>query len=151
MTLLQVALLSTGSAVLSAWTPPPMAPAPATTSQVHVVVTDLPSTKATLKLYFYNVRENFLKRGSYTLLKYVKPAGNKQITLPVDLPNGEWAVALTQDLNGNDLVDKNFLGIPTEPYAFSNNVWPKLAAPAFDECKFLVNGTAKVVTISMKK
>ncbi|UOQ73568.1 DUF2141 domain-containing protein [Hymenobacter cellulosilyticus] len=141
----QVAFLAVGSALLGAWTPP------TNTGLVQVVVTDLPSTKATVKLYFYNVKENFLKRGSYTMLKYVKPAGSKQITLPIDLPNGEWAVALTQDMNDNDLVDKNFMGIPTEPYAFSNNVRPKLAAPDFDECKFVVNGTTKVVTISMKK
>jgi uncharacterized protein (DUF2141 family) len=113
-------------------------------------VTDLPSTKATLKLYFYNVKENFLKRGNYTMLKYVKPAGSRKVTLPIDLPNGEWAVALTQDLNENDLVDRNFLGIPTEPYAFSNNVRPTVRAPYFEECKFQVDG-AKVVTISMKK
>ncbi|TGE26444.1 DUF2141 domain-containing protein [Hymenobacter metallicola] len=151
MSLLQVALLSVGSTLLPALTSPVSAPATTATSPVHVVVTDLPSTKATVKLYFYNVKENFLKRGSYTLLKYVKPGGNKQITLPLDLPHGEWAVALTQDMNNNDLVDKNFMGIPTEPYAFSNNVRPKLAPPAFDECKFVVNGAAKVVTISMKK
>ncbi|UOQ54348.1 DUF2141 domain-containing protein [Hymenobacter cellulosivorans] len=141
----QVALLAAGTVLLGAGTPP------TNTALVQVVVTDLPSTKATVKLYFYNVKENFLKRGSYTLLKYVKPAGSKQISLPIDLPHGEWAVALTQDMNDNDLVDKNFMGIPTEPYAFSNNVRPKLAAPGFDECKFVVNGTAKVVTISMKK
>ncbi|TGE20534.1 DUF2141 domain-containing protein [Hymenobacter aquaticus] len=151
MNLLRIALLSTGSTLLGAWTPALPGTAPAATSLVSVVVTDLPSTKATVKLYFYNVKDNFLKRGSYTLLKYVKPAGSRQITLPVDLPHGEWAVALTQDLNNNDLVDKNFMGIPTEPYAFSNNVRPKLAPPAFDECKFLVNGVSKVVTISMKK
>jgi uncharacterized protein (DUF2141 family) len=147
MMFFEVALLVLGTTL-------PVAPlgvtASAGTSPVSVVVTDLPSTKATLKLYFYNVKENFLKRGNYTMLKYVKPAGSKQITLPIDLPNGEWAVALTQDMNENDLVDRNFLGIPTEPYAFSNNVWPTMRAPEFDECKFRVNG-AKVVTISMTK
>lgn len=147
MLFIEVALLTFGIALPTA---PAGALAPAATSPVSVVVTDLPSSKATLKLYFYNVKENFLKRGNYTLLKYVKPAGSRQITLPINLPNGEWAVALTQDLNENDLVDRNFLGIPTEPYAFSNNVRPTVRAPYFDECKFQVNG-AKVVTISMKK
>lgn len=147
MLLFEVALLAFGIAP----SPAPASPAaPVVTSPVSVVVTDLPSTKATLKLYFYNVEENFLKRGNYTMLKYVKPAGSRKITLPIDLPNGEWAVALTQDLNENDLVDRNFLGIPTEPYAFSNNVRPTVRAPYFEECKFQVNG-AKVITISMKK
>ncbi|QDA59503.1 DUF2141 domain-containing protein [Hymenobacter jejuensis] len=148
---LQVAFLSVGASLLGPLATPHTATLPVATSAVNVVVTDLPSTKATLKLYFYNVKENFLQRGRYTLLKYVKPAGQKQITLPIELTNGEWAVALTQDLNDNDLVDKNMLGIPTEPYAFSNNIRPKFSAPAFDECKFTVSGPATLVTISMKK
>ena len=80
----------------------------------------------------------------------VKPEGKREITLPVDLPQGEWAVAITQDMNNNDKIDKNFLGIPTEPYAFSNNVHPTVAAPGFDECKFMVDGPGKVINIVLK-
>ena len=133
------------AALLTAPTPP----APETTA-VSVVVTDLPSTQATLKLYFYNVKENFLVRNHYTLLKYVKPAGRNKVVYPIQLPAGEWAIALTQDLNENDLVDRNLIGIPTEPYAFSNNVHPRFKAPSFDDCKFTVGGPSETVTISMK-
>ena len=78
----------------------------------------------------------------------VKPEGKNEISVPVELTPGEWAVALTQDTNNNDKLDKNFLGIPTEPYAFSNNVRPRFAAPKFAECKFVVSGPGKVVTIT---
>jgi uncharacterized protein (DUF2141 family) len=30
--------------------------------------------------------------------------------------------------------DKNFLGIPTEAYAFSNNIRPRFSVPTFEEC-----------------
>jgi len=66
----------------------------------------------------------------------------------VELAPGEWAVALSQDLNNNDKLDKNFLGIPTEPFAFSNNLKPRLSAPSFQECKFTVAGPGQVVTIN---
>jgi uncharacterized protein (DUF2141 family) len=68
--------------------------------------------------------------------------------VPVELAPGEWAVALTQDTNNNDKLDKNFLGIPTEPFAFSNNVRPHLSAPSFKECEFTVDGPGKVVAIN---
>lgn len=127
----------------------PAAPAAEMTS-VNVVVTNLVSDKATLKLYFYNVKANFLVRNHYTLLKYVKPAGRTKVVYPIQLPPGEWAIALTQDLNENDLVDRNMVGIPTEPFALSNNVKPRFRVPTFDDCKFTVQGTATTVAISMK-
>ncbi|RYU80262.1 DUF2141 domain-containing protein [Hymenobacter persicinus] len=121
------------------------------TSSVTVVVSELVSTRAAVKLYFYNVRDTFLQHGGYAFMRVVRPGGQSQIQLPVDLPNGEWAVAITQDTNNNDKLDKNFLGIPTEPYAFSNNIRPTVSAPDFNQCKFLVSGSGKVVSIVLKK
>ncbi|OUJ75626.1 hypothetical protein BXP70_03410 [Hymenobacter crusticola] len=124
---------------------------PAATSSITVVVSNLASTKSAVKLYFYNLREKFLKPNGYVFKKVVQPSGQSKITLPVDLPQGEWAVAITQDTNNNDKLDKNFLGIPTEPFAFSNNVRPKLSPPDFNDCKFVVGGTSTVVTITLKE
>ncbi|GAA3986326.1 DUF2141 domain-containing protein [Hymenobacter antarcticus] len=128
---------------------PAAAPA-AETASVTVKVSALASTSSTVKLYFYNTRAGFLKSGKWAFSKSVKPEGKREITLPVELPKGEWAVAITQDMNNNDKVDKNFLGIPTEPYAFSNNIRPTVAAPDFNECKFMVDGPGRVVSIVLK-
>jgi len=128
------------------------APAPAgATEVVTVVVTALASTHSMVRLNFYNSPEKFLKKGQQALRLEVKPEGKAEVKLPVELAPGEWAVALTQDVNDNDKLDKNFLGIPTEPFAFSNNVRPHLAAPTFQECKFTVSGPGKVVTIALKE
>lgn len=120
-------------------------------TSVTVVVSALASTSSAVKLYFYNVREKFLTKGGYAFMRVVKPSGQHQVTLPVELPAGEWAVAITQDTNNNDRLDKNLMGIPTEPFAFSNNVRPRLAPPAFDDCKFMVSGAGKVVSIQLTK
>ncbi|RSK51019.1 DUF2141 domain-containing protein [Hymenobacter rigui] len=121
------------------------------TTSITVVVSALASTNSAVKLYFYNVREKFLTKGGYAFMKVVKPGGQRQVSLPVDLPPGDWAVAITQDVNNNDRLDKNLMGIPTEPFAFSNNVRPRFAPPAFDECKFTVGGPARVVSIVLTK
>lgn len=126
------------------------ASAPATTASVTVNVSALASTQSTVKLYFYNRPDGFLKSGQYTFARFVKPGGQHSVTVPVELTQGDWAVALTQDINNNDKLDKNFLGIPTEPFAFSNNVRPTVAAPDFEECKFTVDGPGKVVNIVLK-
>ncbi|WP_185816781.1 DUF2141 domain-containing protein [Hymenobacter metallilatus] len=120
-------------------------------ASVTVVVSALASTTSAVKLYFYNVRDRFLTKGGYAFMKVVKPGGQRQVTLPVQLPPGDWAVAITQDVNNNDKLDKNMMGIPTEPFAFSNNVRPRFAPPAFDECKFTVGGPARVVSIVLTR
>ena len=56
------------------------------------------------------------------------------------LPNGEYAISLFVDFNGNKKIDKNFFGIPREQYGFSNNVMGRMSAPTFDQAKFMVTG-----------
>ena len=122
----------------------------ANTQSVTVVVTALASTQSTVRINFYNSSDAFLKRGQEVYQRVVRPEGKNEVTVPIDLPLGEWAVALTQDVNNNNKLDKNFVGIPTEPYAFSNNVRPALRPPNFEECKFRVDGPGKVVSIQLK-
>ena len=149
MKFLTLACLFGGGSLLAA--APVMAGNPMATSSVTVVISSLASSQSVVKLYFYNLRDQFLKPQGYAFKKVVQPGGQRQITLPVDLPHGEWAVAITQDMNNNDKLDKNFVGIPTEPFAFSNNVRPVLAPPDFNECKFMVAGPGKVVSIVLTK
>jgi uncharacterized protein (DUF2141 family) len=51
----------------------------------------------------------------------------------VGLPAGRYAVSASHDANGNGKTDRNFVGLPTEPWAVSNNMRPTLRAPRFAE------------------
>ena len=50
-----------------------------------------------------------------------------------DLPLGSYAISLVHDVNANQELDKNFLGIPTEPFGFSGNKSILLGLPDFEE------------------
>jgi uncharacterized protein (DUF2141 family) len=141
MTTLPLAALLVSSLTLGT------APVPATQT-VTVVIASLASNHSVVKLNFYNAADKFLQKDQQAFRMVLKPEGKTEISVPVELAPGDWAVALTQDTNDNGKLDKNMLGIPTEPYAFSNNVRPRIAAPKFDECKFTVNGPGKVVSIT---
>ena len=145
MNALPLAVLLLSSFALSAGPTPHPAPA---TQTVTIMVSELASTQALVKLNFYNSPEKFLKDGQMALRMFVKPEGRKELSISVELTPGEWAVALSQDLNNNNKLDKNFLGIPTEPFAFSNNVKPRFSAPNFQQCKFMVDGPNQVVNIT---
>ncbi len=145
MNILSLVCLSALALTLRALPPAPAAE----TVAVTVVVNRLPSATATLKLYFYNEKANFLVRNHYTLLKHLKPGGSTRVVYPIQLPPGDWAIAATQDLNENDLVDRNMIGIPTEPFALSQVGHPRFKVPTFEDCMFKVNGPT-TVTIVMK-
>ena len=50
---------------------------------------------------------------------------------------GEYMVAVYQDLNGDQKINTNFLGVPTEPYQFYKPVGSR-SFPNFSKCKFVV-------------
>jgi uncharacterized protein (DUF2141 family) len=48
-----------------------------------------------------------------------------------DLSVDQYAAVAFQDLNGNGKLDKNFLGIPKEPFGFSNHARASGGPPKF--------------------
>ena len=58
------------------------------------------------------------------------------LRIPLDASRPH-AVAVYHDINDNGKLDRNVLGIPKEPYAFSNNPTAKWEAPSFSEISFL--------------
>lgn len=72
------------------------------------------------------------------------------VTLRLEgLGPGEYAVSVYQDRNGNRVLDKNFLGIPTESIGFSQNPVVRFGPPSFVDCKFKLEASLKPVVIRM--
>lgn len=65
--------------------------------------------------------------------KALEPTGEKMHVRFENIPHGTYAVAIYQDENNNDKLDKNFIGLPTENYGFSNNFTSKTRKPDFEE------------------
>ncbi|MDY6857535.1 MAG: MipA/OmpV family protein [Thermodesulfobacteriota bacterium] len=63
--------------------------------------------------------------------------GDRKIYLLEDVPHGEYALIVYYDENDNDLIDKNFIGIPKEPIGFSNRYEPK-GPPSYSRAAFLL-------------
>lgn len=93
-----------------------------------------------------HVKENYLSKTYYATQVVKAKQENQQVEFY--LPKGTYAVAIYQDFNGNQILDKNMLGVPQEPYAFSNGVRPKFRAPTFDEAKVLIG--EKPLSVNLK-
>ena len=64
-----------------------------------------------------------------------------------DLPPGKYAAAAFQDFNGNGKLDKNFLGIPKEPYGFSQEEHASMGPPPFSSAAVTLDpdGATRIV------
>lgn len=59
------------------------------------------------------------------------------------LAPGRYAAKIFHDVNGNGELDANVFGIPTEPYAFSNNATGTLAPASWSDASFTLTPTAQ--------
>jgi uncharacterized protein (DUF2141 family) len=65
-----------------------------------------------------------------------------------NLPAGDYAVRAFHDLNGDGEMNTNPFGIPTEPFAFSNNAPANMGPARWDRARFAVSGaTAQTISI----
>lgn len=87
--------------------------------------------------------EKVFKSGSE---KAVKGKTNIEIN---DLPEGNYAIAIFHDENGNDNLDTNMLGIPKEEIAFSIGKMKMFGPPKFDDCDFFLDSNLEM-TISLQ-
>lgn len=75
----------------------------------------------------------------YEDARRIAPATAERMVIEfASLPPGTYAASAIQDLDGNEVLDRNFVGLPTEPWAASNDVRPPTRGPTFDESRFAV-------------
>lgn len=79
------------------------------------------------------------------------PPNAKEMAFSVDLPAGVYAITVYEDLNANEVLDHNFLGIPREPVGASNNPSGRFGPPRFAECAFRLSDTTEKITINLVK
>ncbi|MBL4604956.1 MAG: DUF2141 domain-containing protein [Flavobacteriaceae bacterium] len=106
------------------------------TINLTIEITVTKYNKGEIYLALYNGEENFLKKihkGSKAKVK-----NGKAILEFKEIEKGTYAFSLFHDVNGNGKLDKNFLGIPKEPYAFSNNEKGSFGPPKYKKAQFSI-------------
>lgn len=93
----------------------------------------------------------FLKSGG-KLARLRVPAVAGETAFCVTVPRaGIYALAIYHDRNANTKLDKNFIGLPSEPFGLSNNPPLRLAMPKHRDSAFEVNGPRTPVLIDLRK
>jgi uncharacterized protein (DUF2141 family) len=113
-----------------------------------VKVTSLQHSKGLIEFALYKNPAGFAQSGKTHRLARLDAKAPEVKFQFTDLEASNYAIVVYHDANSNKICDKNFFGIPTEAYAFSNNIRPKLSTPSFEECMVKLDKD-KVISIKM--
>lgn len=115
-----------------------------TQNEILIDVHEVPSSKGKISVAVYDSEDDFLKFDKvFKCDSIVAQKGITHLSLK-NLPEGEYAIAVFYDENGNDKLDTNWLGIPKEKVAFSNAKMKTFGPPNFKECAFRLSKNTKI-------
>jgi uncharacterized protein (DUF2141 family) len=76
--------------------------------------------------------------------------GETRICIPVSKP-GTYAFALYHDKDANLKLNKNWIGLPSEPFGVSNDAPIRLGPPSLKDASLQVTGPAAPATVTLSK
>jgi len=104
--------------------------------ELTVRVHDIRNSRGTVHIGIFNTPDGFPKTGGELQGATVAVHGGVA-TASFEVPaDGNYAVAVYHDENGNGIFDRNFLGIPKEGYGFSNDAPVFFGPPSFEAARF---------------
>lgn len=106
------------------------------TNLLTVRITDIPGVKGDLLVGLYDTAESFTDSPMEISPRIELETAEDQVFIFNNLKPGKYAVAVVHDLNKNGKLDRNFLGMPKEPLAFSVVKKIPKGKPKFEACSF---------------
>ena len=111
-------------------------------NKVTVVVPNVKQIKGSLMVCLVAKKANYLKDCFKD--ESIKVEAKETTAVFVDVPKGDYAVTIFHDKNNDGKLNTNFIGIPKEPYGFSNNPLAMFGPPSYEKCLFQVKGNTTV-------
>ena len=102
------------------------------------------------KEYFGKTKANQKTNPKHILLGAKGLISNYKGKVTFDLPYGKYVVAGIHDLDNNGVLTGNFLGMPKEPFGFSNNKRGNLGPPKWKDVLIEFNEENQKILINLK-
>lgn len=117
------------------------------TARVRITVEGVAGNEGFIRIALFSSKASFPDQKPFKTYSHSLKASEKVEVTFESIPFGEYAVAVYHDKNGNNKLDTNFVGIPKEPYGFSNNHNPKLSAPDYDKAKVEIRQAVQTLSV----
>ena len=129
----------------------PLAAIGSSNSKLTIEINGLKNRNGQVCLSLFANGQGFPDQGANALQKKCVSITETPLLVSFDgLQSGNYAVSVLHDVNADGKANRNFLGIPTEGFGFSNNPRVRFSAPNFDETAVAVAGTATNIQIRLQ-
>jgi uncharacterized protein (DUF2141 family) len=119
----------------------------ANAATLEVEVKGITEVKGNILVAVFNSKGEWLKK-AVTGNKVAAQIGKVVLTIE-NLPEGEYGISVIHDLNENGKLDSNAIGIPKEPYGFSNDAAGNFGPPSYEEALVKVKGEKFRITVKL--
>lgn len=107
-------------------------------SDLNILIPNIKTIKGSFKICLVNSKLDYLKNCFQEKNVFVTD-DRLRVTFE-NIPVGEYVITLFHDQNNDGKLNTNFIGIPKEPYGFSNNPMSIFGPPNYKKCIFQVEG-----------
>lgn len=119
-------------------------------AQVKLRIEGIKSIQGNLGILVFNSASGFPNDAEKAVLNLKVEVNAKTMEIELEkLPYGTYAIAILHDKNKNKIMDKGVLGIPKEPFGFSNISEVPFGAPSFQEAKINLDAQQPVAVIQL--
>ena len=121
-------------------------------STVQVELTGLQNASGNIYIAVYDSDDTWLGDEVVLQQKVViaEALDGDIVRVEFQLQPGEYAFSIFYDSNDNGKLDTNFIGIPKEPVAISNNARPKFGPPKYKDAVFELGAEPVIQQISIE-
>ena len=114
-----------------------------------IVVIGFENSEGTARIGLSNSAEDWGKRDT-SYAGTISEIKNDSVSVTFEnIPFGEYGIKVHHDENGDNEMDTNFLGIPSEDYGFSNNASGTFGPPDWEDANFLFDTDGQIHEINL--
>lgn len=120
-------------------------PGSSVVDRLEVTVENVRPGKGHVRVCLFNNKADFFGN-ALRCFDVPPPDDHSNVMVSFDgLEDKKYAVAVYQDFNQNGILDRNWLGLPKEPYGFSNNPSTFFGPPGFSRVAFDLRQSDSIV------
>lgn len=117
---------------------------------LKIVIEGIEHSGGVIKLALFNTPEGFPGKMKKVYRRLESPIAGETVEFTIEMvPAGRYAVSVFHDENGNDSMETDVFGRPSEGYGFSNNAKGRFGPPSFEDASFLTSDDPIVIRIKL--
>lgn len=115
------------------------------TANMTLRIEGVKESKGHMHIAIYNNAEDYSNSENYFLYESLAVTTQNFNHVFKNLPYGTYVVSLFHDLDTNDKLNTNWIGMPKEPFGFSNDARGRMGPPKFEDASFTVKKDLEIV------